>query len=233
MRESRWDSPAFHSWRERARQLLQAGIPPGEVEWDNRRFESEREHRVRETVGSADRVAESNVPYGNRVSKSFFPLARVVACHADPRKWELLYRILWRMTQHGEKHLLLVATDVDVRKAMEWAREVRRELFEMRTAVRFSLCGVSEQGRQQLCGWHEPEHLVVRWNSHFFRKKWAEKDWTLFSPAESVRWDGTRLQFGPGVGDRSPCDEATLLELWREYPWPSTIPSRQRAGFSY
>ena len=40
-----------------------------------------------------------------RVPKNFLELAKLIALHADERRWALLYRLLWRLT-HGEPKLL-------------------------------------------------------------------------------------------------------------------------------
>jgi len=217
--------PDFSSWRARARELLAAEIPPTEVFW------SEIGAGQGELFGDDDpglptsRVGEPNLADSNpsesaisfRVPKSFFGLAETVACHTHPERWAVLYRLLWRMTREGERHLLVVSTDEDVRRARAWAKEVGRDLHKMRAFVRFRKVGETEEGREQFVAWFEPEHRIVRRNAPFFRKRFAGMDWSIFTPDECAHWDGRELTFSPGVSQSEAPDFDALEDLWRSY----------------
>lgn len=217
MSESITIDPDFRSWRERARSLLAAGVEPGDVYW------SDASTGQPELFGGSappvsPRVAEKGREESPiRVSPAFLSLAETVACHSDPKRWALLYRILWRMTLGGERHLLVVATDADVRCAMNRAKEVGRDLHKMRAFVRFRKVGEAPTGREQFVAWFEPMHRIVRKNAPFFRKRFTGMDWSILTPDECAHWDGKILHFTEGVSSREAPDEDALEELWRGY----------------
>ena len=77
----------FEGWRDSARDLAEAGIPPEAVVWqvDGR---------------NADLFSvESEQPQGASfaVPRSFISLAKSVVCHSDPERFALLYAMLWKL----------------------------------------------------------------------------------------------------------------------------------------
>ena len=120
---------SFAAWRERARELLSLGVAPEAVSWQS----ADAPQGSLEGLAPAKRQDPAIVP---RVPARFLQLARMVACHRDARRWDLLYRALWRLTG-GERHLLALATDPDVRVLLEMARAVKRSAHKMKAFVRF------------------------------------------------------------------------------------------------
>jgi len=51
------------------------------------------------------------------------------------------YRVLWRLTLGGERCLLSMATDRDVRQMQDWCKAVGRDIHKMHAFVRFRLVG--------------------------------------------------------------------------------------------
>ncbi len=98
--------PVFEEWRDRARWLLALRVPPGEVLW------SDALEEVSLFGGAEEAAPGGPVP---KVPAAFLDMARRVAAHNDARRWGALYRVLWRLTHGGERHLLAVATDPEVR----------------------------------------------------------------------------------------------------------------------
>ncbi len=96
---------ALPEWREAARRLLAAGVPPEEVDW-----------------GGHGTLAEGPAEPTARVPRAFVELAGRVLRHEDPGRFALLYRLLWRLT-HGQPGLLHLASDPDVARAEALARE--------------------------------------------------------------------------------------------------------------
>lgn len=197
----------FDSWRKAARGLLAEGVPPGEVMWEARDgcclFDSEEPDRSPRPVLA--------------VPPAFLDLARHVACHADPRRWSLLYRLLWRVAVQGQRMLLEIASDPDVMKARAMEKNVRREIHKMHAFVRFRKTGETEEGRERFVAWFEPEHFIVAAGSPFFRKRFANMDWSIFTPKGCAHWIGGGFQLSPGV-PRDPCgDPDAMEEIWRTY----------------
>src|SRR5438067_2420943 len=90
----------FATWRSAARNLLAANVPPNEVTWKPGLFDQPME------LPSAKPT--STVP------QDFLRLAQTVALHREDRRWDLLYRVLYRIS-HGERDLLKIDVDEDVR----------------------------------------------------------------------------------------------------------------------
>lgn len=202
-------APIFEAWRAQARNLLARGVRPEEVIWSD----NDQERCLFHTQSPP---APRNTTV--RVPAAFLDLARRVAAHRDPRRWGVLYRALWRIARGGERRLLSVCTDADVRLLQQWNKAVRRDIHKMHAFVRFRLVGVDEaSGREQFVAWFEPEHRIVRLAADFFKRRFAGMDWSILTPSECVHWDGHALHFTPGVPRAAAPDEDALDELWRVY----------------
>lgn len=200
--------PTFESWRDAARGLLAEGVEPGAVLWSDDAAEVA-------LFGAGEAVPAGKAP---KVSAAFLDVARTAACHTDPRRWGLLYRMAWRISRGGERHLLEMPTDPDTRLVQNWCKAVGRGIHKMHAFVRFRLVGVDEaSGREQFVAWFEPEFRIVRLGSPFFVKRFANMDWSILTPHECAHWDGETLHFTPGVSKDSAPDEDSLDELWRTY----------------
>ena len=97
--------------------------------------------------------------------------AMQVACHRDPKRWALLYRLLWRLT-HGEPRLLEIVVDPDVNDFMRMEKAVRHDVHKMRAFVRFR--AIEHDGATWHVAWFEPEHHIVELNAPFFRDRFRE-----------------------------------------------------------
>jgi DNA polymerase len=197
----------FDSWRNAARGLLAEGVPPGEVIWEPRDgsslFESHDAPRSPRPMPA--------------VPPAFLDLARNVACHSDPRRWSLLYRLLWRVAVQGHRMLLEIASDPDVVKARTMEKNVRREIHKMHAFVRFRKTGETEEGRERFVAWFEPEHHIVEAGAPFFRKRFANMDWSIFTPKGCAHWIAEEFKLSPGV-PRDPCGDPDVMEgIWRTY----------------
>ncbi len=153
-----------------------------------------------------------------KVSAAFVELARNVTCHHEPSRWALLYRILWRMTRGGEKHLLSIASDPDISKAILLERAVRTEIHKMHAFVRFKLADTdAETGRERYAAWFEPDHFIIEAAAPFFKKRFANMDWSIFTPKGCAHWNGASLAFTAGISN-NPIENADELEAaWRTY----------------
>ncbi len=203
--------PTFGSWRDAARDLLRHHVPPGDVLWSDATQGSllfDTEPPVVAPVSGA----------GPRVPSEFLDLARSACAHNDPRRWAVLYRVLWRLTHGKESHLLHVATDPDLRQVRLWCKSVGREIHKMHAFVRFRLVGTNATtGREQFVAWFEPEYRIVRLAAPFFLKRFASMDWSILTPFECAHWDGASLVYTPGVARETAPDHDALDALWRTY----------------
>ena len=203
--------PEYEAWRTAARQLLAQGVAPGEVLWmdDPRDLSLFAADQTIAGIPCADAI---------KVPSALMGMARSAAAHTDANRWALLYRVLWRLTLGGERHLLAMATDRDVRQMQDWCKAVGRDIHKMHAFIRFRLVGVDDDtGREQFVAWFEPDFRIVRLAVPFFEKRFAGMDWSILTPHECAHWDGKRLHFTPGVPRSSAPDEDALDDLWRTY----------------
>ncbi len=213
--------PTFESWRVAARGLLAAGVDPKELLWVDDESET--------PLFSSEPAPTSN-GMAHRVSAAFLDIARTAAAHTDPRRWGLLYRLLWRITHGGETHLLGMPTDPDLRQIQQWGKAVGREIHKMHAFVRFRLIGNDDaSGRERFVAWFEPEYRIVRLASPFFVKRYAGMDWSVLTPCECAHWEGKTLTFTPGVPRGTAPAEDALDDLWRTYYRSIFNPARVKA----
>lgn len=206
--------PNFPAWRERARELLAMGVLPQEVDW----IDEGEENSLFELAPEFSQPTEP-LPIGAaKVSPEFLKLAETVSAHTDPQRWAVLYRLLWRMTRGGERHLLSIPSDADVHQALMWEKAIRRDIHKMHAFVRFRLIGTdAETGREQFVAWFEPLHTITRLAAPFFVKRFANMDWSILTPDECAHWSGDQLFFTPGLTRDAAPDEDELDSLWRTY----------------
>lgn len=201
--------PDFDSFREQARKLLALGVPPGRVQWND-------------DASQAMLLNEEIAEYGTRsvvkVPAAFMDLAKTVACHRDTCRWAVLYRMAYRLTLGGEKHLLSMTTDPDTRQAGIWAKAIGRDIHKMHAFVRFRLVGEDDlTGREQFVAWFEPEHRIVKLAIPFFVKRFTGMDWSILTPDECAHWDGETLRFTPGLRREDAPAADAHDDLWRTY----------------
>ena len=116
--------------------------------------------------------------------------------HRDPKRFALLYRLLWRLLH--EPALRRDPLDQDVVQAERMAKAVRRERHKLKAFVRFR--PVDDGNGQSLhIAWFEPEHRVVDSVVPFFARRFANMRWALLTPRRSVHWDGNQLHRGEGA----------------------------------
>src|SRR5215208_2871343 len=91
-------------WRERARRLLMAEVPPERVVWAHDRSllcPGEGEAPAGPSPFDSNDGSAGAPPARPLVPAVFLEHAEAAACFRDDARWALLYRILWRLT-HGE-----------------------------------------------------------------------------------------------------------------------------------
>lgn len=190
-------------WRDAARRLVMAEVPPEDVAWS---IAPDGMPVILPTPGTG-RATVLKVP------RDFVERTETVICNADPQRFALLYRMLWRL--RTEPELLKIASDPDVRRFEAMERSVGRELHKMRAFIRFRQIGEGSQTR--FVAWFEPEHFIVELNAPFFVDRFTGMRWTILTPRLSADWDGQRLTIGPGATrDAAPADDEAE-ELWRTY----------------
>ena len=187
----------FEGWRDTARRLLSAGIPPEEVLWT-------AEPTLFQTL--APQPGKREV----KVSKNFLELAETISCHRDQEKWALLYRILFRLA-NGEPHVLSLESDGEVSRMFAMDKQVHHDMHRMKAFVRFRRSG------DRYIAWHRPDHLIVEKMAPWFAERFGSMSWSILTPDRSAHWDTKQLTFGPGASASEAPSEDELEELWRAY----------------
>ncbi len=200
----------YDAWRESARQLLRAEVPPDQVIWTTGPQD--------DLLGDAspqDPAPETTRHAGLRVPREFPTLAASLLAHSDPGSPALAYRILWRLT-HDEPRLLELVTDPDIVRARACEKSVHRDAHKMKAFVRFRQI-TAEDGEPVFIAWFEPEHYVVEALAPFFVRRFTGMRWSILTPYRSAHWDGHETSFGPGALRRDAPQDDALEDLWRTY----------------
>ncbi len=203
--------PTFVAWRETARSLLAEGVRPEDVE-----VTDSVTPRTLDLI-FPEEASLKYVPVGSTVApREFIETARVAACHADAGRWQLLYRLLWRLQRN--RSLLHVETDEDVAALHRLERQVRRDLHKMHAFVRFRMVSDAD-GAEHYIAWYRPDHHVLELAAPFFEERFPLMQWTILTPERSVSWDPkTRiLTWGEGLPKEAAPQEDELEQLWRSY----------------
>jgi DNA polymerase len=209
------DEDDFEGWRDAARSLAQAQVPPSEIVWQ---------------VGDApadlfgdEAVIAPISPRALRVPRAFLDLAQTVVLHADPERFALLYALL-----AGDPRRIDDAADPLVRRLEGMAREVRRDIHKMRAFVRFR--EVHEEDGARFVAWFEPEHHIVRANARFFVERFANMHWSILTPELSLHWDGETLAEGPGATKADAPGADPVEDVWKTYYASIFNPARLKTG---
>lgn len=200
-------------WRDVVRSLLVEAVPPDQIVWASDAtpglFEEDRPF----------------VPAGESLAlpKSFVRLAESVLMHRDVGKFDLLYRIAWRVRARTLR--MSDAADKDLQRANHLAKSVGRDIHKMRAFVRFRLVADGHY-----VSWFEPDHLIVRANAGFFVRRFAAMRWSILTPDLCIHWDGESVRESAGLDDRPALTDDAVEALWTRYYASTFNPARLKIG---
>jgi len=199
----------YPSFQTAARQLLAGNIVPQDVQWVDARLPSSL------NLFEGAQLSESPSKHVTRVPRAFTEKAGLAIYHQDPQRFDLLYRLLWRLT-HGEPRLLDVLSDRDVRRLDLMVKSIRHDVHKMHAFVRFRKV-VSDDGHELFVAWHKPEHPIVTLVAPFFVERFAAMDWVIMTPDESAYWINKELRLGEGMPRSAAPTADDMEDLWRTY----------------
>lgn len=203
----------FDGWRQAARAFRAAGVTPAEAAF---RVGGGGQGLFDEAPAPVD-VSESFA-----VPKAFVDVAQSVILHRSSDRFDLLYRLLWRLK--AEPRLMHIVSDPDVADAMERAKNVSRASHKMKAFVRFRQM-VDDLGEAWVA-WFEPTHRVVERTAPFFQRRFTGMRWSILTPDGSAFWDTQTLRFGPpATRDMAPADDE-IEEFWKTYYASTFNPAR-------
>lgn len=199
----------FTAWRALARQRLAAAVPPDEAVWSDRRTPS---------LFSALNPTENEVDTGRTapaISRELLSLLELLACYRDAGRWDLMYRLTWRVINEN-RTLLQNDADLDVRTARSWSKAVSQDVHKMHAFVRFHET-LSGDGTPCYVAWFEPSHEILQHAVPFFEKRFGNMRWMIATPDGTAVWNGTRTEFVESpVRSQLPREDSTH-QLWRAY----------------
>ncbi|WP_332827943.1 DUF4130 domain-containing protein [Ramlibacter sp.] len=202
------DVAGFHS---EATRLLARQVPPDIVQWSAAPAQTVAEEALDPGRASIhNRAARAIIP------QSFIRMSELVVLNRDPRRFDLLYRSLWRLVY--EPALKHDAEDHDLSRLRQMAQAVRRDIQKMKTRLAFR--SLDLHGEKVPVGWYEPSHFVAETVGAWLARRDPSVRWILLTPDRSIRWDGSRLLCAPAVapphGPRSDAEWARVLDAM---PW--------------
>src|SRR3569833_2143346 len=190
----------FDGWRAAARPLLARAVHPEEVVWSDWRAPSlsdASDAAPPGAAGSPDAGASSHAgapdsppaPGAARspaISRRLMRLLEDLACYRDPNRWELMYRLTWRVL-HQNRDLLDNDADPDVQTARNWEKAIHRDVHKMHAFVRFHETNTGD-GDKRYVAWFEPAHEILRVSIPFFEKCFFFLRWLFVSSVGVAFW---------------------------------------------
>lgn len=207
----------FEGWRNGARDLAEAGVPPEAVIW-----------RVEGSDGDLFATAAPQ-PKGASfaVPRTFIDLAKSVVCHSDTERFALLYAMLWKL--RSARGAMEDRADPLLDRLERLAKEVRRDVHKMHAFVRFREVDQPD-GTTRFVAFFEPDHHIVRHTAGFFVRRFANMRWSILTPELSIHWDGETLSEGPGATRAEAPGGDPLEAMWKTYYASIFNPARLKVG---
>ena len=194
----------FDGWRNAARALVANGVPPSAVTWT---VAGEAGDLLGGDAAPAMAAPSFSVP------KPFVEMARRVVCNAETERFALLHAALARLRTRPK--LLDDQADPLVQRLYLLDKGVRRDVHKMRAFVRFR--EVEDPEGEHFAAWFEPEHHIVRLNSGFFMRRFAQMRWSILTPELCVHWDTEALTYTPGAVKADAPDGDPIEAVWKTY----------------
>jgi len=227
--------PEFADWRTHARSLLQQGYLPEDVDLQDATVAT-----TLPLLLTADDAPTGPPIPAPHTSKAFLEAAEIVAVHRDSTRWNLLYRLLYRLQTNRD--LLKIEIDTDVARLRQMEHQVRRDLHKMHAFVRFrkieddrmddsnpflphpdataiEAAGEASPIREHFIAWYQPDHRILRLAAPFFAERFPVMRWSILTSDESVAWDPATKQLAwfEGLPRESAPQDDELEALWRTY----------------
>lgn len=215
----------FEGFRRAARGLLAQNILPALVRWQCADAPTDSP----QAAGTAHSPTLSDAP-AVHVPSEFFALSQAAVLHRDPQRFNLLYRLLWRLVH--EPALRHDPLDADMQRAREMAEEVRQDIQAMKAQLRFRSVQDDTFRARPLAGplhvaWYQPGHHIVDAVAPFFAKRFSQMRWAILTPESSVESDYlgpqdldppggglAALRFGPGADPQDAPDLDAGEQQW-------------------
>lgn len=234
--------PDFNDWRTHARTALQEGYTPDDLDLEDATVPT----NLNLSLSAQDDAPAAPPILSPHVPQAFLDLAQTAAVHRSPGRWNLLFRILYRL--QSNRDLLRIEIDTDVAHLHQLEHQVRRDLHKMHAFVRFrkvepdvmdeanpftpnpadstiaaeaaaSPNSPASHNQEHFVAWYQPDHRILPLAAPFFVERFAPMQWTILTPDSSVSWDpvARQLHWFEGLPRESAPQADELETLWRSY----------------
>ncbi len=211
--------PGFAEWRNEARKLLAAQVPPQDIAWNN-----EGDVQSNLFTDSLKLAAKGNIP---NVPRKFMELAETAICHSNPKRFALLYKILWRLLFEN-KNLLYLTTDNDMMELQHMVKAVRHDAYKITAFLRFR--EIQHAGEEYFVAWYKPEHYTLERVTHFFQTRFKNMRWSILMPYRAAHWDLQNLHMEDNPNPDLYPREDKVEEYWLGYYANIFNPARPKKG---
>ncbi len=148
------------AWRVAARRLLLAGVVPDTVAWQ---------------ISPEASAHGSEATVRLRVPQTFLVLANTVVWHRRPERFDLLYRLLWRLRR--EPALLEQGIDPAIAELRGMERSVQKCLAACKRHLRLNAVEP-----RQFEGHLAPRHLTLEPLARQIASRYAGLNWRILTP---------------------------------------------------
>jgi uracil-DNA glycosylase len=149
------------------------------------------------------------------ISRELLTLLEELALYRDASRWDLLYRLTWRVMNEN-RELLENDADPDVQLARQWSKAIHRDVHKMHAFVRFHETEATD-GTLRYVAWFEPAHEILEHVAPFFEQRFPNMHWMIATPDGAAVWDGTRTTFVESPAKSTLSQEDATHGLWRAY----------------
>jgi probable DNA metabolism protein len=179
-------------FRSQANSLLAHQVAPTDIDWHAlASLGSGEAFRGNGNTGPQPSSALHSI-----VPRSFVRLTELVVLHREEARFDLLYRLLWRLVHEPE--LAGTRRDHDMAMAQSMAQAVRRDILKARKSLHVRPL-VPQAEVELSLAWCEPQHQVTEEVAQWLARQQPVPPWLLASPDRCVLWTGRHLLCGPGV----------------------------------
>tara|TARA_B100001750_G_scaffold60153_1_gene47698 strand:+ start:4529 stop:5341 length:813 start_codon:yes stop_codon:yes gene_type:complete len=176
--------PGIDEWREHARLLLANNIPPDHIIWQG------DDNAQMNLLASDMPVFSVDKQINFKISAQILDMINTALCHNGPCRFDLCYRLLWRL-KHENKNLLALKTDNDVLAFQKLVKAVRRDAYKITAFLRFR--EVEKDGYPYFIAWYEPEFFSLELKLDFFKTRFKNMRWSILTPYRAAHWNGENL----------------------------------------
>lgn len=187
--------------------LLAQQVPPEAVHWQPQAPNEDFfvDPAPPERMRPAHKAATAIVP------ASFLRLVEMVLLHSDPARFDLLYRLLWRLVHEpGLRH---DPVDSEMQHAQQMGQSVRRDLQKMKNLLKFHTVSAAD-GTPIMLAWHEPAHHIVESLGPWFARRYPGARWAILTPQRCIECNGQQIHVAHGLDPASAPREDSPPQAW-------------------